>query len=1118
MNNQDSPTQPGASLPADHPAHVATQSIDATDGDGDMSARLRLAEARARHAEAQLEQSQHLVQTIIDALPLRVFWKDRNLHYLGCNASFARDAGKSRPAEVLGKDDYQLAWTDQAALYRSDDRQVLSSATPKYSYEEPQTTPDGNTIWLRTSKLPLRSPDGETIGLLGIYEDISAYKHSQEALHQSEVQLQCILESTADGILAVDRAGKVIQTNSRFAELWRIPRAVLDCGNDEALLGYVVDQLADPSAFLEKVQSLYDSELQTTDSVSFKDGRVFERYTAPITMNGEVAGRIWSFRDITERGHAERNLAMAVEVGQVLIWELDFSTGRFTYDLSKLPLLGLEPDAALLGLGGWTERVHPDDRPGFQQRVAEAMAPGAPPFDFEYRMVTSQGDPVWINTKARVSQRDPDGRPVHAVGTSVNVTTRRSAEEAIRVSEERSRHLASMLRLMCDNVPDMIWAKDLEKRYLFANQAICSHLLNATDTSEPIGKTDMFFAQRERTSHVDDPQWHTFGELCQDSDTVTLARDRPSVFEEFGNLKGKWTILDVHKAPFRDASGNVIGTVGSARDITDRWTIENELKQYRERLEERVQQRTTELIATEARASHILNSSADGLYGVDVAGRVTFVNRAACEMLGRTEGEIIGKQADALFHHSRPDGTRYLDGESPGHLAVRSGTSIRVDNEVYWHADGHPLPVMYAVHPMIKEGVNTGAVISFVDVSTQRAAALAQEQALVAAENLAQVRRDFLANMSHEIRTPLNGVLGFAQLGYRHYADSAKARRAFEKILSSGHLLLGIINDVLDFAKIEAGKIGIEKTDMVVANVIEDVIDHVQERAQTKHLQLRVERAADLPQTCRCDALRLRQVLLNLLTNAVKFTESGSVTLAVSRRDNDLLFTVTDTGIGMSSEQLARLFNPFQQADSSTTRRFGGTGLGLAISKNIMELMGGDIRVESQPGVGSRFECRLPCDAATDAGKPSIAIGGQRAASSRPLAGVRILIAEDDPNNQDLLVVALGDEGATTTLACTGREALDRIRTDGPAAYDVVLMDVQMPEMDGYEATRQIRRIAPSLPIIGQTAHALAEEREKCLAAGMVACVAKPLELGALVNLLRPYAQGQHPDKRGRTP
>ncbi|MBL8490895.1 MAG: PAS domain S-box protein, partial [Rhodocyclaceae bacterium] len=625
-----------------------------------------------KRSESAVAESRNLLQTVIDTAPVRVFWKDRDLRYLGCNPAFATDAGKASPHEVIGRDDHEMAWSEQADLYRADDRAVMESGVAKLFYEEPQTTPGGQHIWLRTSKVPLRGEGGAVIGVLGIYEDI------------------------------------------------------------------------------------------------------------------------------TERKRAERNLTMAVEVTAVVFWELDFANHRLMFDRTRLPVLGLEPEPVLETLQGWLEKVHPDDRENFQRRFEFAMRPGDPPFDFEYRMVGVAGRQQWIHTRGRVVQRGAAGQPELAVGTSTNITARKQIEEAVRASEEHSRNLAAMLRLMCDNVPDMIWAKDLDKRYLFANKAFCAQLLNAVDTDEPLGKTDMFFARRERDSHRNDPNWHTFGELCQDSDAVTLERGVPSVFEEFGNVKGRLVYLDVHKAPFLNEKGEVIGTVGSARDITERKLIEAELARHRQHLEGLVQERTEALLATEARASHILQSAADGLYGVDVDGRITFVNPAACQMLGYTAEQMVGRSAHELFHSRRGDGTPYPKEECPTHDAVRDGREVRVDHEVFWRADGRVIPVMYAVHPMLRDGRNVGAVISFVDMTAQRAAAEAREQALLAAENLARVRSEFLANMSHEIRTPLNGVLGFAAIGLRNSGENAKARNAFEKILSSGGLLLGVVNEILD--------------------------------------------------------------------------------------------------------------------------------------------------------------------------------------------------------------------------------------------------------------------------------------------------------------------------------
>ncbi len=708
---------------------------------------------------------------------------------------------------------------------------------------------------------------------------------------------------------------------------------------------------------------------------------------------------------------------------------------------------------------------------------------------------------------------DANGKLIGVLGIGHDITERKQIEETLRLTDDRSRTLAAMLRLMCDNVPDMIWAKGLDKRYLFANKALCEQLLSARDVKEPLGKTDLFFAKREREKHPEDPHWHTFGELCQDSDSITLERCEPSVFEEFGNVQGRFKCLEVHKSPFLNAHGEIIGTVGSAREITDRKRIENELELHRQHLAELVEQRSAALLITEAKASHILQSSADGLYGVDADGLISFINPAACKMLGYSRATVLGRCPHALFHHSRPDGSAYPIEECPGHQALHSGQETRIDHEVYWHADGHAIPVMYAVHPTMQNGTSTGAVISFVDISLQRAAAEAREQALNAAEHLAKVKSEFLANMSHEIRTPLNGVLGFAQIGYRNFQDRTQAFNAFEKILSSGNRLLAVVNDILDFSKIEAGKMSIERTEASLDEIIEGALNLVRDRALAKRLELNLVKAADLPLSCLSDPLRIGQILLNLLSNAVKFTESGGVTLSASRTGHELIFRVTDTGIGIERSQIGSLFNPFQQLDGSSTRRFDGTGLGLAICKRILELMDGSIHVESQPGAGSTFEVRLPyVEPDTHiAEENSFFVASILGTNNKPLSGLNILVAEDDAISQMVLEHNLLEDGANVVIVNNGNEAILRIMADGYDFYDLVLMDIQMPEMDGYEATRKILEIAPNLPVIGQTAHALDEEKVKCFAAGMIDHISKPIDPAVLTStLLRCIALKTH--------
>ena len=655
-----------------------------------------------------------------------------------------------------------------------------------------------------------------------------------------------------------------------------------------------------------------------------------------------------------------------------------------------------------------------------------------------------------------------------------------------RVLAEREAQLSSLV----EAVPDAIVFKDGAGRWLIANN-VCLNIFGLAGKAW-LGKTDaeLGIAALNASQRSDDEAWASGSPLSRSEEWI-----------ESGN--GRRLDFDVIKVPLFDGKGRRQAMLVVGRDISERKRNEAELEQHRRHLEKLVAQRSEALLETEVKATSILNSSAAGLYGVDGAGLITFINPAACAMLGYEPADVIGQQAHALFHHRHPDGSPYPAKDCPSYNALRLGQKVRVDNEVYWHADGHAVPVIYATHPMFLHGRLNGAVTSFVDVSEQRAATQAREKALVAAENLARARSEFLANMSHEIRTPLHGVLGFAQIGFRNFESRDKARDAFAKILTSGQRLLGVINDVLDFSKIEAGKLGIEQATVALSEVLDHAVELVRDRAEAKGIALCLEVADDFPRHCASDPLRMGQVLLNLLSNAVKFTENGGVRLTASLAGDELVFRVIDTGIGMNDEQLAELFTPFQQADASASRRFGGTGLGLAICKRILELMNGSVRVHSQPAVGTSVEVRLPYVAASSVERslplPAPADG------AKPLAGLSFLIAEDDLINRMVIEDNLLEDGASVALVVNGREAVERIMQDGRGAYDVVLMDIQMPEMDGYEATRRILDLAPDLPIIAQTAHAFTEERDKCLAAGMVDHVAKPIRIEELIRVVRQY-------------
>jgi PAS domain S-box-containing protein len=427
-------------------------------------------------------------------------------------------------------------------------------------------------------------------------------------------------------------------------------------------------------------------------------------------------------------------------------------------------------------------------------------------------------------------------------------------------------------------------------------------------------------------------------------------------------------------------------------------------------------------------------------------------------------------------------------------LAISAQPERVGDSEILWHGFITDITERKAMTAELEE--YRERLEHLVEVRT-----VALETARNEAERLAGVKSEFLANMSHEIRTPLHGMLGLAHIGKRTESPGSKAFTIFDKITHSGNLLLGIINDILDFSKMEAGMLKVESLPVDLSALLRESLELIQERANAKHLALQLELADNLPTACRTDSLRLRQVLLNLLSNAVKFTEQGTVTLAAERAGDQLVFRVSDTGIGIDPTQRSSIFNPFEQADGSMTRRFGGTGLGLAISSRLVGLLGGSISVDSTPGQGSCFEVRLPYQSLDDE-FPVATPAAPTADESRPLAGKRILVAEDVEINQEIMQSILDDYGATVTMADNGLQALDQVRQRGAQAFDLILMDIQMPLMNGYDATHQIHAIAPNLPIIGQTAHALDEERTACLEAGMVDHISKPIDPDALLALI----------------
>ena len=536
-----------------------------------------------------------------------------------------------------------------------------------------------------------------------------------------------------------------------------------------------------------------------------------------------------------------------------------------------------------------------------------------------------------------------------------------------------------------------------------------------------------------------------------------------------------------------------------------------------------VAERTAALGRAEAHTRAVLETTLDAVVTFDEAGLITGWNPQAersfgwpaCDAIGRAMTDRVvggGRQAQ----HAR-ERQQFL---ATGHWDAIGRRIERVGR----HRDGHEFPIEVSVSA-IHVGTSAYTFAAFIrDVGPQRAAEAelraardTAEAASVAAEAASRSKSAFLANMSHEIRTPVSAVVGYADLLVDDDAaggpPSPERAAAPEAIRRNARHLLGLISDILDLSKIEAGKMTAERIPVDLPALLADVAALMRPRATGKGLAFAVELAGPVPRTIHTDPLRLKQILVNLLGNAAKFTAAGSVTLRVACDGRQVAFAVTDTGIGLSGEQVGRLFRAFAQADESTTRKFGGTGLGLAISRRLAQLLGGDLTVASAPGVGSTFTAVVdPGDvtgtervtALTPPAPPRAATSAAHAPDADPrLDGCRVLLAEDGEDNQLLIGLYLRRAGATLTVAENGRLGVDAARAAVAAGrpFDLVLTDMQMPELDGYGLAAELRQAGLAVPIVALTAHAMAGDRDQCLAAGCTDYLAKPVDRLALLRL-----------------
>jgi PAS domain S-box-containing protein len=965
-------------------------------------------------------------------------------------------------------------------------RRRLTGEAPPPRYEWRIIRPDGPARWVEAFSARLEG-DGEPT-IQTVLVDVTERKLAQETLCRAEERMRLALASASEGIW---------EWNLASGELHLDPVA-------SKILGYSPDDAPlDPAFWIGRIHpedwTRISGPLETylrgeseQETVEFRaltkdgqwkwiagDGRI----VAP-DDDGRPTMLRGLFRDITRtkaveealRASEERYRSLA-EASPDAIYVIDTSgTFRFV-NAAGARMVGRRPEEMI---GRRQEDVFPPDRARQHSATIERLLATGELVVEEGWVPLPDGE-HWFDTRL-TPLMDAEGKPAGVLGISRDITERKRTEEAVRQSEER-------YRLMADYATDLISRHAPGGEFLYASPA-CRRT-HGREPEELVGQNPY------QWFHPDDL------ERLEAYHRVLIEDGSPRTVDY--RLRGKdgkylW-VETTSRAVFDPSSGEVLEIVSVTREISDRKRAEEAIRE------------------SEHRFRLIAENVSDTICRLDPSGVVAYVSPACRTLMGLEPEELLGRNAFEFVH---PDD---LERMLRSHAELLAAPGSRTIVYRLRHRDGHYLWAETTVNSIAEPA--SGEVASGVtvtrDITARKEAEEELSRAKLAAEAASRAKGEFLANVSHEIRTPMTAILGYTELLMSVDLTLEQRLEFLRTIHRNAKGLLGLLDDILDLSKIEADRLVAQRTDCSPWEIVEEVLSLMRVRAVDKGLRLDAEYAYPLPATISTDPARLRQILVNLVGNAIKFTDAGEVRVVVRCRTEGepsprVLFEVADTGIGMSPDEVARLFKPFTQLDASTTRRFGGTGLGLAISSRLAELLGGGIDVESRAGEGSTFTLAIapgPLEAAAMLDRRP---GAPPPADAAPLPSTgalrgRVLLAEDAPDVQQLVVLLLRRMGLEVEVAESGRAAYERTLRSAEEGrpYALILMDIQMPDWDGYEAARRLREEGWRGPIVALTAYAMPQDRQRCLAAGCDDYIAKPIDNAGLLAVVARHLRQELP-------
>ena len=926
-----------------------------------------------KQAEEELYESRQILEAIINTIPVRVFWKDKNLTYLGCNTPFALDAGFEKPEDVIGKDDYTMGWSEQAELYRADDRLVIGSGKPKLLIEEPQTTSSGEQIYLLTSKVPLKDATGEIIGVLGTYYDITQRKQTEEALRQSKRELSTLMAN--------------------------LPGMVYSCLNDQDwtmkfvsegsfdLTGYLPDELTDNKIIsYEEIIHPDDREMV---SVTIRDAlekkaaftleyrivtkcgavkHVWERGQGLYSSNDTLHHIEGFITDITEHKRAEAEQARLLYIMESSLNEI------YVFDSITL-IFDYVNQGALRNLGYTREAMRGmtplDLKPEFTEESFRQTIMPLLRHEQEqllFNTVHRRADGSLYPVEVHLQLVELEGQRVF-LAMILDITERKLAEEEQRKAQrllsisQRLAHIGSWETEI--STGKLSWSDEVYR--ILGFPAVSPMSLNTALSVFPPDEL-VRFNKAISSALQDDVPYNIDYTIIRNDGQVRIIHDEGEVI--------------------RDEHGQATWMFGTTQDITERKRAEEALRK------------------SEALQGKMVANIGDVIVIIDQNGINRYKSPNIEKWFGWRPEEVIGFSAWENIHPDDLNSVQKIFGALLGEPNATGTTECR-----YQCKDGSYKWIEFTGVNLLHDPDIRGILGNYHDINERKQ----KEQELIFAKEHAEesdrLKSSFLANMSHEIRTPMNSILGFAEILKEPDLTGEQQQEYIGIIEKSGARMVNIINDIVDISKIESGQMNVSISETNVNKQIEYISDFFKPEAEQKGIQLSIKNTLpDKKAILRTDKEKLYAILTNLVKNAIKFTKSGSIEIGCNivetlHATSLLEFCVRDTGIGIPPEQKEFIFERFRQGSESLNKNYEGAGLGLAISKAYVEMLGGKIWVESEPGKGSVFYFTLPYTPETKEIAAKNLLPENEIESQ--VSSLKILISEDDEGSEKLISIAV---------------------------------------------------------------------------------------------------------------